>query len=100
MNEGFFHPIKAQRGTGSGFYRDARVYIRQDFRLSGSAKGELARLRASGSRVCIRPAPGTLVYRQNLDGEWEELPPEETSAHFGVVYKDSMGRVYFELRNG
>ena len=100
MNEGFFHPIRAQSGTGSGFYRDARVYIRQDFRLSGSAKGELARLRADGQRVRIRPAPGASVYRQNFDGDWEALPPEETPVHFGVVYKDSVGALFFELRNG
>ena len=100
MNEGFFHPIRAQRGTGSGFYRDARVYVRPDFRLSASAKGELARLRADGRRVFIRPATAATVYRQNFDGAWEALPTEETTVHFGVVYKDSMGGVYFELRNG
>ena len=100
MNEGFFHPIRAQRGSGSGFYRDARVYIRPDFRLSARAKGELARLRADGRRVCIRPATAATVYRQNFDGAWEALPSGETTVHFGVAYKDSMGGVYFELRNG
>jgi len=60
----------------------------------------LARLRADGRRVCIRPATAATVYRQNFDGEWETLPAEETTVHFGVVYKDSMGGLYFELRNG
>ena len=100
MNEGFFHPIRAQRGTGSGFYRDARAYIRQDYRLSGSAKAALACLRASGKRVQIKPAAGMPLYRLNMDGEWEALPAEETPVHFGVAYKDSMGSLFFEIRNG
>ncbi|WP_198328280.1 VWA domain-containing protein [Methylovulum psychrotolerans] len=100
INEGFFHPIYAQRGTGNGFYRDARVYIRQDFRLSGNAKGELARLRADGKQVFIRPAPGAVVYRQNFDGEWEVMPANETAVNFGVIYKDSLGALFFQLRNG
>lgn len=100
MNEGFFHPIHAQRGAGSGFYRDARVYIRQDFRLSSSAKGALARLRADGKQVYVRPESGISVYRQSFDGEWDVLPTDESPVHFGVVYKDSMGALYFEIRNG
>lgn len=99
MNEGFFYPIKAERGTGSGFYKDARAYICQDFRLSGKAKGALARLRASGKRVYLSPAHGMAVYRQNLEGEWDELPTEETLMHFGVIYKNALGTLFFELRN-
>ena len=100
MGEGFFHPIRAQRGTGSGFYRDARVHIRQDFRLSGSGKGSIACLRASGKRVYIHPTGGSQLLRQNLDGDWEPLAPEETPVHFGMVYKDAMGGLFFEIRNG
>jgi hypothetical protein len=99
MNEGFFYPIKAERGTGSRFYKDARAYICQDFRLSGKAKGALVRLRASGKRVYLSPAHGMAVYRQNLEGEWDELPTEETLMHFGVSYKNALGTLFFELRN-
>jgi hypothetical protein len=97
INEGFFHPIRAQRGTGSGFYRDARVYICQDFRLSNKPSGALARLRAHDH---IQPVGGNTLSRQTADGKWENLPPEETKARFGVVYKDEMGTLFFEIRNG
>ena len=100
LAEGFLHPVRAQRGTGSGFYRDARVHIRADFRLSGSGKGSIACLRAGGRRVFIHPAGGAQLCRQNLDGEWEPLAPEETPVHFGVVYKDAMGSLFFAVRNG
>jgi hypothetical protein len=100
MSEGFFHAIHAQPGTGSGFYRDARAYIRPDFRLSGAAKSALARLRADGMQVYMRPESGNTLYRQGFDGEWEILSAGETPIHFGIVYKDAMGALYFELRNG
>jgi len=101
MAEGFFHAVRAQRGTGSGFFRDARVYIRPNFRLSGRRKGALACLRASGRRVYIQQAGVSApLYRQNLDGDWEPLPLEETPVRFGVVYKHTASGVYFEIRNG
>jgi hypothetical protein len=100
MTEGFFHPIRAQRGSGSGFYRDARIYICQDFRLSGKARGALARLRAVGKQVRIQPTAGAQLWRQTLDGEWEPLPAEETPVRFGTIYKDQLGVLFFEIRNG
>ncbi len=99
LGEGFFHPIRAQRGTGSGFYRDARVFVRPDFRLSGSALGAFARLRAQGKQVRVSPIGGASLFRQGPDGAWEILPPGESPARFGVVYRDELGTLYFELRN-
>ncbi|MEE8524197.1 MAG: vWA domain-containing protein [Thermoanaerobaculia bacterium] len=100
LEEGFFHPIRAQRGSGSGFYRDARIYVQPDFRLSSRSRGAVARLRADGSRVRIQPADGTGVWRRTADEEWQALADEETSARYGVVYRDAMGTIFFELRNG
>ena len=101
INEGFFHPIHAQRGSGSGFYRDARIYIRSDFRLSAATKGQIARLRAEGNRVYIMPAPCENIMRQNLDGDWEMLPNnEETPMSFSNVYKNATDSLFFQLRNG
>ncbi|MEN8221512.1 MAG: hypothetical protein ABFS56_35260 [Pseudomonadota bacterium] len=77
MEEGFFHPIRAR----SSFYRDARIYICQDFRLSNKPNG------------------ANTLSRQTADGKWENLPQEETKARFGVVYKDEMGTLFFEIRN-
>jgi hypothetical protein len=99
LAEGFFHPIRAQRGTGSGFFRDARVFVRPDFRLSGSALGALARLRAHGKQVRISAVGGASLWRLGADGTWEVLPPSgEAPARLGTVYRDELGALYFELR--
>ncbi len=100
LTEGFFHPIRAQRGSGSGFFRDARIFIRPDFRLSASPTGALARLRAHGPQVRLQPLHGNTVLRLGAEGTFEPLPPEEVSARFGVIYRNELGNLYFEVRNG
>lgn len=97
LGEGFFHPIRAQRGSGSGFYRDARIYVGRDYRLTSRAAGSLARLRATKTRVLIEPA-GSLL-RRTADGEWEPVPAEESWMRPGVTYRDEGGTVFFELTN-
>jgi hypothetical protein len=99
MTEGFFHGIRGQKGSGVGFYRDATIHVCEDFRLSGRKAGSLAALRADGSRVRIAPAPGATVWRRAADGEWEQLPADETPARFGIVYRNDAGSLFFELRN-
>lgn len=99
VNEGFFHPIRAQRGSGSGFYRDARVYICQDFRVAGRPHNAVARLRADRKLVRIEPASGAAVWRRNSDGVWEQIPPAESTARFGDLYRNDSGSIFFELRN-
>ncbi len=100
MTEGFFHPIRAQRGSRSGFYRDARIFIRQDFRLAAHRRGAIARLRAHSGRVRIEPVAGAAIWRQTPDDSWDQLPPKETAASFGVIYRDDLGSIFFEIRNG
>jgi len=97
MDEGFFHPIRAQRGSGSGFYRDARIHVGQDFRLTSKAGGAAARLRAEGQQVRIQPAPGASLERQSADGEWEPVPAEESPMRPGAVYRTAVGSLYFQL---
>jgi hypothetical protein len=99
MGEGFFHPIRGQRGSRSGFYRDARIWISHDFRLTGRPHGAVARLRADHKMVRIQPAPGAALWRQNADGVWEQIPPGESTARFGDVYRNDAGTLFFELRN-
>ncbi|MCP4697998.1 MAG: hypothetical protein GY862_14265 [Gammaproteobacteria bacterium] len=98
--EGFFHPVHAQRGTRGGFYRDARVYVCQDFKLSGKAAGAVARLRAHVKQVRMQAMAGNCLWRQTADGAWEEVPSGETTARPGIVYKNDAGTLFFELRNG
>jgi len=97
--EGFFHPIRAARGTGSGFYRDARAYIRADFSISGKSSGAIACLHAYANKARIKPVNGHTIYRQNVDGEWEEIPTEETAVRYGVLHKEKDGGLFFEIRN-
>jgi hypothetical protein len=99
MSEGFFHAVRAQRGSGSGFYRDARIYVTRDYRLAGKAAGAAARLRADGSQVCVQPQAGASLLRQTADGDWEPVPAEESRMRAGVVYRDEMKTLFFELGN-
>ncbi len=100
IEEGFFHPIRAQRGGRHGFYRDARIYLAPDFRLTARSRGALLRLRADGNQVRIQPLAGNSIWRRNAEDTWDRLPPEESPARFGVVYKNELGTLFFELRNG
>jgi hypothetical protein len=97
--EGFFHPIRGQRGSSSGFYRDARIYICGDFRLSGRPRNAIARLRADRRQVRITPAGGSIVWRRRSDGEWEQIPLDESLVRFGDLYRNDPGSLFFELRN-
>jgi hypothetical protein len=97
--EGFFHPIRAQRASGPGFYRDAAIYIAQDFRLSGKSSGALARLRADRKLIRIRPVDGASLWKQSADGEWIELPAEESIARAGILYRNDSSSLFFEIRN-
>ncbi len=97
--EGFFHPIRGQRGSSSGFYRDARIFICGDFRLSGRPRNAIARLRADRRQVRITPAGGSVVWRRRSDGEWEQIPLNESVVRFGDLYRNDPGSLFFELRN-
>ncbi len=98
ITEGFFHPFRAQKGSASGFYRDARLFLHGDFRLSRSASGALARLRAGPGGIWIRPS--SVLWRLGADGEWSPLGSEERRLRSGNLYRDDLESLYFELRNG
>jgi hypothetical protein len=38
------------------------------------------------------------MWRENSDGEWQELPGEETAARVGVKYRNDSGTLYFDIR--
>jgi hypothetical protein len=98
MNEGFLHSVRATRGAGSGFFRDARVHVCQDFRLTARPKGAVARLRADRGQVRMEAMGGTALQRQTADGTWEPLPAGETTARFATIYRTDSGSMFFELR--
>jgi hypothetical protein len=99
LGEGFFHAIRSVRGSRSGFYRDARIYICQDYRLGAKPRNAVARLRADRKLVRIEPAGDALVWRRTADGLWEQIPPGESTARFGDVYRNDSSNLFFELRN-
>jgi hypothetical protein len=98
LSEGFFYHLKKQHGAGSGFYRHARVFVAADFRISGKSNNAFARLRANRKDAMIQPAGGQGLWRQRIDGEWERLPDQETTARTGVMYRNDDGSVFFDLR--
>jgi hypothetical protein len=99
LEEGFFHPIRGVRGSRSGFYRDARIYICQDYRLAGRPRNAIARLRADRKLIRIEPAAGGVVWRRTADGVWEQIPPSESTVRFGDLYRNDASNLFFELRN-
>lgn len=98
VEQGFFLLLRAQQDAGSGFYRDARAWVRADYRVCGQPSGAVARLRAGRGVVRIMPMRGAVVLWQNAEGDWEPLPPQETLARVGTLYRSETGGLYFMLR--
>ena len=99
LDEGFLQIICARKGTGSGFYRDARAYIGADFRLSGNRGGALACLIAGRPRPRLKPLPGQPLQRRTPEDDWEPLTETPALIPFGVLHRNEAGSLYFELRN-
>ncbi|HBG94312.1 MAG TPA: hypothetical protein DDY14_03080 [Chromatiaceae bacterium] len=99
IEDGFFLLLRAQKGASIGFYRDARVYVREDYRVCGNPRGAIVRLRADHGRILIQPVGGTSVTWQNAEGDWEPLPDHEIGAALGNLYRNQRETVFFSLRN-
>ena len=99
LGEGFFANFRRQPGSRVGFYRSARLYLSEDFRLKGKPKGAFVRIRAGKAGIWVAPYGGAHVWRQRMDGEWETLPGDrDTPARPGMVFRNEGGTVYFEIR--
>jgi hypothetical protein len=99
LEDGFFLLLRAQKGSGIGFYRDARAYVREDYRVCGNPAGAVARLRADAGRVRIQPVRGAKVLWSNAEGQWEPLRADESTATLGTLYRSERGNLYFALRS-
>ena len=79
--------IARSGGTGVGWYRDARAYLHQDFRLDGKRAGAVAVLTAISSGTQVQGGEGSTLYRETIEGNWEPLPVGGRRAGGGEVYR-------------
>jgi hypothetical protein len=97
--DGYFFPFRAARGSRAGFYRNARLYVTEDFRIHGKKAGAFVRLRADRDLVRVQPENGRSVYLQQADGGWELLSAHvETTARPGMVFRNDQRTLYFDVR--
>jgi hypothetical protein len=90
-------PVRMWKGTGIGFYRDARACLQDNFRINGTVKGAVAILRA-GQRRAVFVKPGSrALYREVGVGEWDQVPPTGRRAGQGEVYRAGESGPYFRL---
>lgn len=98
LDEGFFQLLRARRGTGAGFYRDARACIGADFRIGGRRQGAVACLIAGRPRPRLRVLPGQVLERRDLAGDWQPLDSGEQPLRLGETYRTASGNLYLEFR--
>lgn|GEM_PF-1222432 len=91
-------PVKQWKGVRIGFYRDARAFLHPDFRLSGNPQGALAGLYAEKEGARVTPGRGLSLFRETLDGDWENVPaPEGRRARAGDIYRIGDRGPYFRI---
>jgi len=89
-------PLKVFKGTGVGFYRSARAFLQGDFRFSGNSRGALAGLLAEKRMARVIPR-GSVLFRQALDGDWEQVVDEGRKVRSGDVYRVGDTGPYFRI---
>jgi len=90
-------PVKQWKGVGIGFYRDARAFLHPDYRLSGKSRGALAGIVAERGGTRALPCNGVSLYRENLDGEYEPIPPHGVRCRAGDVFRIGGSGPYFRI---
>jgi hypothetical protein len=90
-------PIRQWRGVGIGFYRDARAFLHPDYRVSGKARGAIASLHARPRGARVAPVKGSALFRESIDGTWDDVAPEGRPARAGDVYRVGERGPYFRI---
>jgi hypothetical protein len=98
IDEGVLYLIRAVRGSRSRFYRDARVYLTMDYRVTAKPRGAVARFRAEKQSVMMRPEAGTRLFRRAVGTKWEPVEEGEVPMEPGVLYRAGESQLYFEFR--
>jgi hypothetical protein len=68
-------PIKVWKGTGIGFYRDARAYLHPDYRVSGKKAGATLMLEAQRHGIKVHSTGGSPLFLHVSGDRWEDLNP-------------------------
>ncbi|MCB2262778.1 MAG: hypothetical protein LGR52_07560 [Candidatus Thiosymbion ectosymbiont of Robbea hypermnestra] len=89
--------IRTWRGTGIGFYRNARAFLHPNFRLDGKVQGALAVLRAEGNRTRVDGLGGQPLYRESATSDWDQVPQGGELARPGEVYRIGESGPFFRL---
>jgi len=90
-------PIKQWRGVGIGFYRNARAFFLPSFRITGKPRGGIAKLHMTKKGLWVEPAGGSSLYREDMDGDWEDVPQGGRRARGGDVFRVGQDSFYFTI---
>lgn len=96
MEDNLPQPIRSWKGTGKGWYRNARAYLTPDFRITGKKKGALVMLEATGSRTVLVKGIGGVLFRDGGDGDFDEVPEQGRRVRGGETYRVGERGPYFQ----
>lgn len=94
-----FVPMQLKRmpKVGIGFYRNARAYIFDDFRVSGKGRGASIKITAhKNSNIIIEAINGRVLQKKNIHQEWESIDSEGI-LRTGEILRVGSGGLYFKL---
>ncbi|MCP4702885.1 MAG: VWA domain-containing protein [Gammaproteobacteria bacterium] len=97
LEEHFPLPVNQWKGVHIGFFRNARAFLHADYRLSGKAQGALACLYAEKGGCRAASGKGGALYRETLDGDWENVAQEGRRARPGDIFRISERGPYFRI---
>ena len=81
-------PIAQWKGIGIGWYRDARAYLSSTYRVQASRSSAVARLQMDRRLgLAVFPENGAALQRENLDGDWEDVPASGRRVRAGEIYR-------------
>jgi hypothetical protein len=98
IDDGVLYLIRAVRGSRSRFYKDARVFLTMDYRVTGKPRGAVARFRADKQTIMMRPEAGARLFRRATGTKWEPVEEGEIPMEPGVLYRAGESQLYFEFR--
>ena len=96
MEDNLPQPIRSWKGTGKGWYRNAKAYLTPDFRITGKKRGATVVLEAVGRRTVLVKSIGGALFRDGGDGDWDEVPEQGRRIRGGETYRIGERGPYFQ----